>query len=222
MDAPLDAALTEELKRFSAVDAHGEVCVLNDGKLLRPAARPEAVALTALDEGAARATIDFVIATLKDERGVHAETAVAFLSAVLGRALLAEYRAEWEKVDPKFTAIFIEDLNQDLFLAAQFLGHVCSQKLPGPLTVAAEIPEENRPDPQALPASPAAWKKLESGMAAAGTMPSQGRWILAYALALLLEMTAQALPTATALRIALRSLVRSAKTPDGHLAALKD
>jgi hypothetical protein len=220
-DGPLRKALLSELERYSAQDARGDVCVLNDGKPLRPGACAEReIQLSPLDQGAARATNDFLIQGMKDEQGVHAESMIAMLGGLLGRRLLMEHRSEWENVGPQFTAIYIEDVNQALFETAGFIESIYGQRTKAALAVADTVPDENSPNPAVLNSLPSVLEKLESGLAQAKVEAARTRWVLAFALILALEMTGEALANATALRLALRYMVRGAKTPAAHLKAL--
>ena len=214
--------MIEEIERFSAEDARGKVCVLKDGELLR--ARPEGrmkITLGPKEQAAADAAIQLLIAGLKDEDGVHVESALTVVGGLIGQFLLLEYRPEWEDVDPECRAVFIEDVDQDLFECAQFLDSLLARRLPGIGGVAAEIPADNVPRPNSLPTAGQALPDIERCLASRGIAGEQRRWVLVFVLGELLAKTAAALHPGIGLRLALRAMVRASKTPAAHLGALE-
>lgn len=212
-----ELALLEEIKRFSAQEAKGEVVVLDEGQLLHPEARqPHRVSLSSQDQVGAKQSIEYLIGALRDEKGVHAETIVAVLGAVLGHVLLERYRREWEALEPKFSAIFIEDVNQDLLDTTDFMASVHAQR-GGSLEVASDVSEAHLPQKGVSLGVAAAASQMSSGLQSNGIDPEQVRWILAFALLGVLDMTKQVLPTPVGLRLAFRHMVRGSKTPPAHL-----
>lgn len=217
----LRQALEEELRRFSAEDAHGEVCVLGDGKPLREAAEAGEVSLSPRDQGAARTVVQFLLDGMKDERGVHAESLVAMMGGIVGRAALREYEPEWRGVDAKFTVLLIEDVNRDLLRISEFIESIYGGNSPEPIVVAEELPEIHAPNAGVLRFIEKGHAKVDAGLSQVEVEPGQKRWVLAYALIQVLAMTREALPPPAAFRLALRYMVRAAKTPAAHLPALK-
>lgn len=212
-----ELALLEEIKRFSSQEAKGEVVVLNEGQLLRPEARqPQKVSLSTQDQVGAKQSIEYLIGALRDDKGVHAETIVAVLGAVVGQVLFERYRREWETLEPKFSSIFIEDVNQDLLDSTDFMASVHAQR-GGSLEVAADVPEEHLPKKGVSLVVASAASQMTTGLQSTGIDPAQVRWILPYALLGILDMTKQVLPTPVGLRLAFRHMVRGAKTPPAHL-----
>ena len=204
------------------MDARGEVCVLNDGKLVR--AREEGamkISLGPPEQRAAQAVLQTLNAALQDENGVHAESALTVMGGLIGQSLLMDYREDWSSVGPQFRAVFIEDVNQDLFECAQFLNSLLAKRLPGIGAAAAEIPEDHLPHPEALAGVNEGRPVIEDALEAGEVPAGQKRWVLLFALGELLGMTAAALHPGIGLRLALRAMVRASKTPPAHLAALE-